>query len=172
MGKRRIIVMFALLMVFWLVISEGMDLQHILFGVFLASISVWFWHNMGPRLPHVPSPREFLVLCYCLLLLVLYIIQSNFTVAKTLLFPQHPLSPVFLIMDPPIKTSWGRVLLANCITITPGTITIDVNPETGRFIVHALTDEIAIGLIYWKIIDVIRKLESLGQKGDVKCLGC
>ena len=52
------------------------------------------------------------------------------------------------------------MLLGTCITITPGTVTIDIDPETGRFIVHALTEENAVGLLYWRIIGEIERLEK------------
>lgn len=163
--RKRSLVLFALLLVFWIVISAEVDLQHILAGALLAVITVWFWQDLGPRLPSMLSIRELLHLGRCLILLALYVIHSNFIVARTLLFSRHPLSPVFVVMQPPIKSNWGRVLLATCITITPGTVTIDVDPETGRFIVHALTEEIAVGLLYWRIIDVIKDLETLRQRG-------
>jgi NAD(P) transhydrogenase subunit alpha len=137
--RKRSLILFVLLLVFWLVISAEMDLQHILVGMFLALITVWFWQDLGPRLPSMPSAEELLRLGHCLVLLVGYIIQSNITVAKTLLFSGKPVSPVFVEMETPIRSNRGRVLLATCITITPGTVTIDVDPETGRFIVHALT---------------------------------
>ncbi len=162
--RKRSLVLFALLLVFWVVISAGVDPQHILAGAILALITVWFWQDLGPRLPSIPFAKELLHLGRCLVLLVLYIVQSNINVAKTLLFSSPPVSPVFVVMEPPIKSNWGRVLLATCITITPGTVTIDVDPETGRFIVHALTEETAIGLFYWRIIDEIKNLETLRQR--------
>lgn len=162
--RKRSLVLFALLLVFWVVISAGADRQHILVGALLALITVWFWHDLGLRLPSMLSAEELLRLGRCLVLLALYVIQSNITVAKTLLFSSPPVSPVFLVMQPPIKSNWGRVLLATCITITPGTVCIDVDPETGRFIVHALTEEIAISLFYWKIIQEIENLESCRQR--------
>jgi multisubunit Na+/H+ antiporter MnhE subunit len=164
--RKRPLVLFAVLLVFWLVISAEMDLQHILVGIFLTLIVVWFWQDLGPRLPGMPSAEELLRLGHCLVLLAGHIIQSNITVAKILLFSGKPVkvSPVFVEMETPIRSNWGRVLLATCITITPGTVTIDIDPETGRFIVHALTEEIAIGLPYWRLIYRIRDLETCKQR--------
>ena len=162
--RKRSLILFVLLLVFWLVISAEMDLQHILVGMFLALITVWFWQDLGPRLPSMPSAEELLRLGHCLVLLVGYIIQSNITVAKTLLFSGKPVSPVFVEMETPIRSNRGRVLLATCITITPGTVTIDVDPETGRFIVHALTEEIAISLFYWRVVYSVKDLETCRQR--------
>lgn len=169
--RKRELVSFVLLLLFWLVISQNSDLQHILVGGILAFFTVWFWHDLGPRLPSMPSIRKLPSLGRFLLLLVGYIISSNIAVAKVLIFSDPPASPVFMVMNPNVKSNWGRVLLATCITITPGTVTIDVDPETGQFIVHALTEQMAIDLCHWRIIDEIRKLETQVKKEGSSCCG-
>ena len=87
-------------------------------------------------------------------------IEANITVARALLFSGSRVNPVFIVMQPGIKSNWGRILLATCITITPGTVTIDINPETGQFIVHALTEETGAGLSQWRMIEEIKALEA------------
>ncbi len=164
MGKRSI-ALSLILLVFWLIICGSVSWQHIIAGTVLSLITVWFWHDLGPTLPRLLSFGELLQLGRCLALLVYYVFQSSISVAKTLLFNVPRVSPVFVVMQPSLETHWGRVLLSTCITITPGTVTIDVDPATGRFIVHALTDETAIGLFYWKMIDEIKKLETYRQRG-------
>jgi len=158
--RKRLIVLFIILFAFWLVISSAADLQHVLVGALIAFLTVWFWHDLGPRLPEVPSVRRLLRLGWCLVLMVGYVIQANISVAKAMLFSRHSVDPVFMVLDPGLSTHWGRVLLATCITITPGTITVDIDPETGHFIVHALTEQTGKDLLYWRLIDKIRKLED------------
>ncbi|NMB11339.1 MAG: Na+/H+ antiporter subunit E [Firmicutes bacterium] len=162
--NKRSLVLCAILLVFWLVVSAEADLQHILVGALLALGTVWFWQDLGPRLPRLLSATELLLLGHCLVTLIRFIIQSNIAVAKTILLSSPPVGPVFVVMRPPIESNWGRVLLANCITITPGTVTVDIDPETGQFIVHALTEEAAHGLFDWQIIQEISNLESWGQR--------
>lgn len=162
--RKRTLILFVLLLVFWVVISAEVDIQHILVGAFLALVIVWFWKDFGSRLPGMPSVRELVCLGRCLLLLVREVIYSNIAVVKTLLFSRPAVSPAFVLMQPPIKSNWGRVFLAICITLTPGTVTIDVDPETGRFIVHALTEEGVVGVFYSKMIDEIKNLETLRQR--------
>ncbi|NMB45661.1 MAG: Na+/H+ antiporter subunit E [Firmicutes bacterium] len=162
--RKRSFVLFALLLVFWLVVSAEVDSQHLVVGAVLAVMTVWFWQNLGPRLPRLLSGTELLLLGHCLVTLVRFIIQSNIAVAKTILLSSPPVGPVFVVMRPPIESNWGRVLLANCITITPGTVTIDIDPETGQFIVHALTEEAARGLFDWQIIHEVSNLESWKQR--------
>jgi multisubunit Na+/H+ antiporter MnhE subunit len=158
--RGRLFVLFIILFAFWLVISSAADLQHILAGVLIAFLTAWFWHDLGPRLPEVPSARRVLRLAGCLFMMVGYVIQANISVARILLFSRHSVDPVFMVLDPGLNTNWGRVLLATCITITPGTITVDIDPETGHFIVHALTEQTGKDLLYWRLIDRIKKLEA------------
>ena len=163
--RKRWLVLFVILSAFGIVISSEIDPQHILAGALLALITVWFWQDFEPRLPGILSPKGLLLLVRCLILLVRYIIESNIAVAKTLLFSSSPVDPILVMMKPDIRSNWGRILLATCITITPGTVTIDINPETGQFIVHALTEEAATGLSNWRIIDEIKNLETRIQRG-------
>ena len=162
--RKRWLILFVLLLAFGIVISSEVDLQHVLAGTLLALIAVWFWQDLGLRLPGILSPKELLLLVRCFILLVWYVIESNIAVTKTLLFSSPSVSPVFVVMEPDIKSNWGRILLATCITITPGTVTIDINPETGQFIVHALTEETAAGLSHWRLIDEIKNLETRMQR--------
>ncbi|HAW70480.1 MAG TPA: hypothetical protein DCX37_04745 [Firmicutes bacterium] len=158
--RQRSLALFVLLLLFWMVISAEWDLQHIVAGILVALVSIWFWHDLGSRQPHVLPARKMLRLGYSLVLLVGWVIQANIAVAKTLLFSRPPAKPMLLMMQPNLNSNWGRVLFATCITITPGTVTIDVDPETGRFIVHALTQETGIDLLYWRLIDEIVQLET------------
>lgn len=162
----RSLVLFALLLAFWLIISAEADLQHILVGTLVAFISVWFWQDLGSRLPSMASVPNLIRLGHCLVLLIGYIFQANIAVAKTLLFSKPPAKPIFMVLEPNLTSNWGRVLLANCITITPGTVTVDVDPETGRFIVHALNEKTGLDLLYWRLIDKIKKLEIKLERGE------
>jgi len=161
---KRSFVSFAVLLIFWIVISTVVDLEHILVGIFLSLITVWFWKDFNPKLPSMLSPTELLLFARCILMLIGYVISSNIEVAKTLLFSNRTVTPIFIEMDLGVKSNWGRVFLATCITITPGTITVDFDPETNIFTVHALTIETAESLYHWRIITEIKNLERIVQR--------
>lgn len=76
--------------------------------------------------------------------LIKEILLSGWDVSKRILSPQLPLSPTLVEFAPTQRTDLGLVIHANSITLTPGTIAIEVQP--GRFLVHALTCEGASGL--------------------------
>ena len=165
MNKRSFISL-ASLLTFWILISGVVDIEHIIVGIILSMLTVWFWKDLNPRLPSLLSPKELLLFGRSILMLMVYVIQSNIEVAKILLFSSKSVTPIFLEMDLGIKSDWGRVFLATCITITPGTVTIDFDPETNIFTVHALTRESGESLYYWSMITEIKYLERLVQRRE------
>ncbi len=158
---KKFLVSFASLFLFWIVISGEADIQHIIVGIIISLCTVLFWKDLDTRLPSILAPRELLIFGRCILMLIGYVIQSNINIIKILLSPKLPTVSIFLELEPDIESNWGATFLATCITITPGTITIDFDPETKIFTVHALTCEIGADLYYWRMISEIKKLETL-----------
>lgn len=72
------------------------------------------------------------------------IIKSNLDVARLILSPSLPVAPRVIEVTASQTTAVGRVIYANSITLTPGTVTIDV--EGNRLRVHALTADSAATL--------------------------
>lgn len=161
---KRSFISFSFLFIFWMVISEAIDLQHIIVGIIVSLLTVWFWQSLEGRLPSILYPRELFYLGRCIIMLIGNIIQSNIDVIKVVLFSDLPVTSMFLELTPGIKSDWGRVFLATCITITPGTVTVDFDPEDDIFTVHALTQETGIALYYWRIITEIRNLERMVER--------
>jgi multicomponent Na+:H+ antiporter subunit E len=73
--------------------------------------------------------------------LVKEILKSALDVSKVVLDPRLPASPTVVRFTPRQKTVVGLVTHANSITLTPGTLSIEVGPE--RFVVHGLTRQSA-----------------------------
>ncbi len=90
--------------------------------------------------------------------LVKEIVVSAWTVTKIILHPRLPISPTLVEFRPLQKTDLGLVIHANSITLTPGTISIEVEPQ--RFLVHALTSDGAAGLAGSEMDSRCRALES------------
>ena len=164
--NKRSLISFASLFTFWIVVSGVVDLQHIIVGIILSVLTVWFWKELNPRLPSVLSFKELLLFGRCILMLIVFVIKSNLEVAKILLFSNKEVTPMFIELELGVKSNWGRVFLATCITITPGTVTVDFDPETNIFTVHALTRENAESLYHWSMITEIQNLERQVQRRE------
>jgi multicomponent Na+:H+ antiporter subunit E len=72
------------------------------------------------------------------------IIKSAWDVTCRILHPQLPISPSLARFRPSQQTDLGLVIHANSITLTPGTISVEVGRS--EFLVHALTAEGAASL--------------------------
>lgn len=72
------------------------------------------------------------------------IAKAAWDVTKRILHPALPISPVMLRVKATQRTEVGRVIYANSITLTPGTISMELDDNT--ILVHALTREGAEGL--------------------------
>lgn len=87
------------------------------------------------------------------------IVKSAWDVTKRILHPRLPITPTLIEFAPSQQTDMGLVIHANSITLTPGTIAVEVEP--GRFLVHALTRDAAAGLAGSEMDRRCTALESL-----------
>lgn len=72
------------------------------------------------------------------------IVKANIDVARVVLSPSLPISPTLIHVTPTQKTDLALVMFANSITLTPGTISVNV--DEGDILVHAITRDAAAGL--------------------------
>ncbi len=76
--------------------------------------------------------------------LIIEIVKANIDVAKCLFFPKKYLRPSFFVSRITQKSDLGKVIYANSVTLTPGTVTVDLYDE--NILVHALTKASADGV--------------------------
>jgi multicomponent Na+:H+ antiporter subunit E len=78
--------------------------------------------------------------------LVVEIAKSAWAVARIIIDPRLPISPRLIRTRASQRTAVGIATYANSITLTPGTITVEVNRREQEFLVHALTKDSAAGV--------------------------
>ena len=67
------------------------------------------------------------------------IVKANMDVSRRVLDPRLPISPTLVRVNASQKTDLGQVIYANSITLTPGTVSVDLQDD--YILVHALTRE-------------------------------
>lgn len=77
--------------------------------------------------------------------LIIEIIKANIDVAKCVLFPKKYLRPSLFVAPISQKSDLGKVIYANSVTLTPGTVTVDLFDD--NILVHALTKASAEGVL-------------------------
>ena len=98
--------------------------------------------------------------------LVLHVVIANLDVARRVLTPALPIRPGIVKIKTGLRSEVGLSILANAITLTPGTLTMDVGREPGVLFVHwidvmpedgqAATQRVA-GRFEWLIARMIRE---------------
>lgn len=138
------------LFAFWILMSGSFELMHLSMGLAAALIATW----LTLPLLHVPAEDgksgfyafDFPYFKYAVywIYLIKEIAKASIDVAKVVLDPRLPINPHVVQFKRPMSNPLAHVTLANSITLTPGTITMDV--DDGVYTIHALTTGAADGL--------------------------
>lgn len=90
--------------------------------------------------------------------LIKEIVISNIDVARRILSPSMPISPTVVRIKASVHGDMGNVVYGNSITLTPGTVTIDIDGD--ELVVHALTAEGAAALAAGEMRRRVEKMVS------------
>jgi len=137
----RRLVYFILALIIWILVTwpfvDGkIDVQVIAAGVIAALIVALLFHEILPKEHRVfTSPvRIFWALVY-LPVFFYYVIKANLDVVYRALHPKMPINPGIVKIKTNLKTESGITALANSITLTPGTLTVDLTDD-GYLYIH------------------------------------
>ncbi len=143
----RVFSLAAVLFVFWLLLSGHFTPFLITAGALVALLVAW----LGTVLGYADEEGHPIELVGRGLLywpwLVKEAAKSAIDVATIVVNPALPISPQLLRVKTSQKTAVGVATYANSITLTPGTITVEVNRRENELLVHALTKSGADGLV-------------------------
>ncbi|MGB8952522.1 MAG: Na+/H+ antiporter subunit E [Candidatus Aminicenantales bacterium] len=140
---RNNLILFVLLFGLWLLMSGHYDLFHISFG-FLCSwlvilmnlrLNKYFFIQENTRLY---TPLRVVRLLFYIPWLIWQIVVASLQVAAVVLNPRMPVDPSLVRFKTKLPNTASRVILANSITLTPGTITLELNED--EFLVHSLLE--------------------------------
>ncbi|MEE9348216.1 MAG: Na+/H+ antiporter subunit E [Robiginitomaculum sp.] len=127
---------------YWLTLSGHFEPLFLFFGVVSILFTLGLVYRMrildGETAPYMQLPK---MLSY-FVWLFWEIIKANIAVVKAVLRPDLEVSPAMIRVPAPQKTDLGKTMFANSITLTPGTVSIDMQ-ENGEILVHALLSEMA-----------------------------
>jgi multicomponent K+:H+ antiporter subunit E len=106
---------------------------NLVLAALLAVVIPWFTERLRPERPVLHKPGILLRLG----LTVLYdIVMSNIDVAKRILGPEKSIKPGFVWIPLSIQDPHGIVAFAGIITMTPGTLSADLNESRSHLLVH------------------------------------
>ena len=137
-----------LLVVLWVALSGKLNGLFLTAGFISAGVVLFvteaIFHPSAP-LGFERPPSRFSWLAATIFRLAIYfplllweIALANVHVARLVLDPRMPISPSLVEFESPLRTEASNAVLANSITLTPGTVTVDMSAH--RFIVHCISE--------------------------------
>jgi multicomponent Na+:H+ antiporter subunit E len=121
---------FAALLFVWVLLNGNLAPDTLLIGV-LASFAIVFFlrESMSFLTEFRATPQAFVAAFLYAGYFLKELVKSNIALARVVLSPALPISPGIVKVRTRLKSRMGRLLLANSITLTPGTLTVELEGE-------------------------------------------
>lgn len=162
---KRKIILFLVAFVTWSLLNWIPDWQHLLIGVFVALFVAWMIGDLFIQRPSVlkhPLRYWYFVVQY-IPTLIWECLKANLDVAYRVLHPQLPINPGIVKVKTSLKSDTALTFLANSITLTPGTLSVDIDRENSVLYIHwidvrAQDIETATKIVVERFERILRKI--------------
>ena len=126
----RYVVFFILAFCFWLLLTLSVNIDHLIAGavVVLLSTIIFGGYFTSRPVKFLQIHRIFWFILYIPMFLW-YMVKANVDVAYRALHPERPIKPGIVKIRTVLKTDIAKVFLANSITLTPGTMTCEIDGD-------------------------------------------
>lgn len=144
----------------WLILNGKVTMEICLFGAVISATLLLFmfkfmdysWKKELLLYSLVPFFAKYIWV------LIEEIVKANVCVLKLILTPGLEPEPALVYFDTQLNSQTAKMILANSITLTPGTITVSV--EDSKFCVHCLDTELAEGLEDSVFVKLLEEMEE------------
>lgn len=153
--------MFVLFFLIWIIFNGQLTLEIAAFGVVIAGAIYLFickFLDYSPRNDIILCKRFFLLLHY-VFVLVVEILKANGAVFRMIYSAKYNIEPTVVHFKTTLHSTFARVLLANSITLTPGTITVSLKDD--EYVVHCLDKELALGIDSSIFVKLLERIENI-----------
>lgn len=152
--------MYLLFFIMWIIFNGRVTTEIIVLGLFIAAAVYGFvWKYMGydPKKEWQVIKKSGYLMMY-FYYLIKEIIKANMATIQLMLSANFVAEPAIIRFHTDVKSDMAKFLLANSITLTPGTITVDI--EGSDFIVHCLDKSYAEGIDSSVFVKLLEKIEG------------
>ena len=132
---KNISIIFVILMIVWILLNNTFQLDILIPGAIISlliSVLVCQRCDIFTEMKFTPK-----AIAYTFIYLVVFfidLVKSNIDVTRRVLTPSLPINPGIVEVKTKLKSKFGRMVLANSITLTPGTLTVEVSDDS--FFIH------------------------------------
>jgi multicomponent Na+:H+ antiporter subunit E len=118
---------FLIIFILWLLLTWSLAPQELIVGAALALLLSLLLHDIFLRgSQKLAQPSRYVWFLFYLPVFFYYVVRANLDVAYRVLHPDMPIRPGIVKVRTTLKSEMGRTFLANSITLTPGTLTVDI----------------------------------------------
>jgi len=134
--KSRII-LFIIAILVWIGLTWSFDWRHILVGALVSLlVAILIGDLFVQRASHFMHPERYMWFAYYIPYFLWQCTKANIDVAYRVLHPMMPVKPGIVKLKTSLKSETGLTFLANSITLTPGTMSVDIDNENGYLYIH------------------------------------
>ena len=132
---KNLFVSFLVLMMAWVMLNWTIDPVNLLIGASISLfIAIVFCSNCDLFTDINLTPKAFAYTFMYLFVFIIELIKANIDVTRRVLSPSLPINPGIVKVKTKLKSKMARLILADSITLTPGTFTLQVEDDT--FYIH------------------------------------
>ncbi len=128
---RNFVYLFLFLFIVWLALTSSFHWQELIVGISISFLLSIIYHKnyLALGLPPFGLKRIAFAIIYVLVLFK-EIVVANLDVAYRVIHPKMPIKPGIVVIKTELKQDIAKMILANSITLTPGTFTLDILGDT------------------------------------------
>lgn len=152
--------MYVIFFLLWIIFNGRVTTEIVIFGLVISAAVYWFickFMDFSPKRELMYLKKGGYLLQY-LYHLIKEIVIANFATMRLICSAGRVVEPALIEFDTHFKSDTSRFLLANSITLTPGTITVAVDGD--KFIVHCLDKTLADGIETSVFVKLLEKIEA------------
>lgn len=130
-GLGRFLLVTLMLLAMWVVLTSSLDPQELIVGAVASAFAALFTlssPSLGAR--RLLAPKRVAMAFVYLLVLLKAIVKANLDVALRVIAPTIKINPGVVEVKTRLESKVARLILANSITLTPGTLTVDIEGDT------------------------------------------
>ncbi len=153
--------MYFAFLILWIIFNGRLTLEILLVGMVLCTVLFAFCcrfmqYSVEKDLRLL---RRLPMAVHYVAVLIVEILKANWQVLFFIMTPKYQVEPQIVHFTSHLKTELARVILANSITLTPGTITIGL--EGSDYYVHCLDKNFAEGIEDSIFVELLEKMEAV-----------
>ena len=134
---RSRIILFIVANIVWALLNWVPDWQNLLIGVFVSAFVAFLTGDLFPgRIKALLNPRRYFWALYYIPVFLWECLKANIDVAYRVLHPDLPIRPGIVKVKTSLKSDIALTFLANSITLTPGTMCVDIDRKEGILYIH------------------------------------